>query len=283
MDIEGSCRSRGWRKGWSALCGLFFLCAVILLSAGAQAMPINEELCEVEMVVCESSLDCEYGEVCDDCGQCQLVDVSDPKQLCEGWGHTWDEMACGHYQCGVPNSCEAIIPGCDCGPMANFEEGLGCVQVDECICSSSGGTWEPSACGDAVCGVPNDCEADLGGCNCGPTATFQPGFACVAVQECCEDSGGTYEPAGDCPHVEPEKGEMGCFSPGYICLLPGWDGGSRMGDESGEESGAESGDDEEEDGDGGCSAAGAQNVGFPALALILSLLFFQVRRRRFES
>lgn len=56
----------------------------------------------------------------------------DPEQLCEDTGGTWDETACDHYTCGVPNACEAIIPGCDCGPDANFVEGEGCVADDAC-------------------------------------------------------------------------------------------------------------------------------------------------------
>ena len=56
----------------------------------------------------------------------------DAEQLCEDTGGTWDENACDHYACGVPNACEAIIPGCDCGPDANFVEGEGCVVDDAC-------------------------------------------------------------------------------------------------------------------------------------------------------
>lgn len=54
------------------------------------------------------------------------------EQLCEDTGGTWDENACDHYVCGVPNACKAIIPGCDCGPDANFVEGEGCVDDDAC-------------------------------------------------------------------------------------------------------------------------------------------------------
>lgn len=56
----------------------------------------------------------------------------DAEQLCEDTGGTWDENACDHYVCGVPNACEAIIPGCDCGADSNFVEGEGCVEDDAC-------------------------------------------------------------------------------------------------------------------------------------------------------
>ncbi len=63
----------------------------------------------------------------------------DAEQMgCEASGGTWDESACRHYQCGLPNGSAAVIPGCDCGPAANFgpsEEfpgGSGCVADDTC-------------------------------------------------------------------------------------------------------------------------------------------------------
>ena len=66
---------------------------------------------------------------------------SDDQSLCEGSGGTWDDTACGHYVCGVPNDCEAIIPGCDCGEDSNFVDGEGCVADDTCA---------TFACGDEV-------------------------------------------------------------------------------------------------------------------------------------
>lgn len=53
------------------------------------------------------------------------------QQICESQGGVWDELACGHYQCGVPQACEAIIPGCDCGPFATFTK-TGCTVLAEC-------------------------------------------------------------------------------------------------------------------------------------------------------
>ena len=52
--------------------------------------------------------------------------------LCETTGGIWDPQACGHYHCGVPQDCQAIIPGCDCGPSSNFQPGLGCQPDPAC-------------------------------------------------------------------------------------------------------------------------------------------------------
>jgi hypothetical protein len=48
------------------------------------------------------------------------------QELCEGTGGRWDPNSCGHYPCGDFPSCDAVIPGCDCGPLSNFREGEGC-------------------------------------------------------------------------------------------------------------------------------------------------------------
>ncbi|MGH1344618.1 MAG: hypothetical protein ACRBN8_23870 [Nannocystales bacterium] len=55
-----------------------------------------------------------------------------PQALCESTDGTWDPTACGDYYCGIPNDCEALDPGCDCGPDANFVDGEGCVADDAC-------------------------------------------------------------------------------------------------------------------------------------------------------
>ncbi len=58
---------------------------------------------------------------------------TDDQSLCESTGGTWDMTACGHYDCGLPNECAAVIPGCDCGTAANFVDGQGCVDDDQCL------------------------------------------------------------------------------------------------------------------------------------------------------
>jgi hypothetical protein len=52
--------------------------------------------------------------------------------LCEMTGGIWDIGSCGHYICGQPPDCDAIIPGCDCGPAGGFEPGVGCVDDPSC-------------------------------------------------------------------------------------------------------------------------------------------------------
>lgn len=96
------------------------------------------------------------------------------QELCTGTGGTWDDGACGHYMCGIPNPCDALIPGCDCGPTSNFVDGMGCVEDDECA-----GMF---ACGD-------DLECSLVGQYC---EVFFPGvkgapitYTCRAIPEAC--------------------------------------------------------------------------------------------------
>lgn len=65
-----------------------------------------------------------------------------PQDLCEATDGTWEPAACGDYVCGIPNACEAIIPGCDCGQDANFVEGEGCVPDDACATFDCGDELE---------------------------------------------------------------------------------------------------------------------------------------------
>ena len=109
--------------------------------------------------------------------------------LCESTDGTWEPGACGHYVCGIPNACEAIIPGCDCGPTANFIEDEGCVADDACVTFACGSKLECTAvaqyCVETFAGVkgapttyeclpmPDDC-ADSIDCNCLTTALMIP-------------------------------------------------------------------------------------------------------------
>lgn len=115
----------------------------------------------------------------------------DDECLCEGTAGTWDEGSCGHYSCGMPPTCEAIIPGCDCGTGRNFVAGTGCVDDatcgcsdEQCLCEGTGGTWDDGACGHYVCGVPNDCRALIPGCDCGSGQTFADGVGCADDPGC---------------------------------------------------------------------------------------------------
>jgi len=52
--------------------------------------------------------------------------------LCLETGGIWDPLACGHYWCGLPIDCTAVVPGCDCGSDGNFVDGVGCVADPGC-------------------------------------------------------------------------------------------------------------------------------------------------------
>ncbi|MCR9162823.1 MAG: hypothetical protein ACE37F_13980 [Nannocystaceae bacterium] len=108
-------------------------------------------------------------------GSSSSTGEADPQQLCEDTAGTWDEAACGDYVCGVPNDCEAIIPGCDCGPDANFVEGEGCVVDDACATFN---------CEDEVeCSVGTEyCEIGYPGVKGAP-----PTYTCLPMPEECLD------------------------------------------------------------------------------------------------
>ena len=118
------------------------------------------------------------------------------QRLCTGSGGTWDDGACGHYMCGVPNPCEALIPGCDCGPTSNFVDGMGCVEDDECA-----GMF---ACGEELeCSLAGQyCEVFFPGVKGAPvmyTCQAIPA-ACAAMPDCqCLEDNDAFPPlAGSC-------------------------------------------------------------------------------------
>ena len=114
----------------------------------------------------------------------------DAQSLCTGSGGTWDPTSCGHWTCGEAPLCDAVIPGCNCGLGSNFIEGVGCQAdstcgaTDEALCTSTGGTWDESSCGDYVCGFKPDCEAIIPGCDCGEDSNFATGTGCQADSTC---------------------------------------------------------------------------------------------------
>lgn len=54
------------------------------------------------------------------------------EEVCWVSGGFWDLGSCGHYPCGVPPDCDAIIPGCNCGPALTFQPGSGCLFDPTC-------------------------------------------------------------------------------------------------------------------------------------------------------
>lgn len=153
-----------------------------------------------------------------------------PERLCRDSGGRWDVTACGHYSCGAPNECAAVIPGCDCGEDANFVEGVGCVDdpacsplSDEELCELSDGAWDEGSCGHYVCGEFPDCDAVIPGCNCGEDANFFEGVGCVGDPVCgggdgeqalCVSTGGVWD--------ETSCGHYGCGMPPLcLAIIPG--------------------------------------------------------------
>jgi hypothetical protein len=117
----------------------------------------------------------------------------DDEFMCEYTEGTWEELSCGHYSCGNPPECAAVIPGCDCGANANFVSGEGCVadgscgsEGEEAICTSSGGTWNVDGCGHSHCGASDDCIG-VPGCTCGVDEVFDSIVGCVNDGSCCID------------------------------------------------------------------------------------------------
>lgn len=113
------------------------------------------------------------------------------QDLCEASGGTWDDTACGHYVCGEPNLCEALIPGCDCGPSMNFREGEGC-QADE-ACEAKPATF--------ACGEESVCSVDAEYCE-----VFFPGVQGASISYTCRDMPEACDEDASCECLEEELG-----------------------------------------------------------------------------
>ncbi len=61
----------------------------------------------------------------------ECTDASE-STLCYNTGGQWDLQSCGHYECGFPPPCTAVIPGCNCGPGKQYQDGVGCVPATFC-------------------------------------------------------------------------------------------------------------------------------------------------------
>jgi hypothetical protein len=189
-----------------------------------------DEGCELMPEECGDNLDNDRdGLVDEECGPDNLA-------LCVETGGVWHPEACGHYSCGQPNECAAIIPGCDCGPSSGFLEGFGCVQSPGCdatpldkqgLCEATAGRWNPSSCGDYVCGQVPLCEAVIPGCDCGPREVFVEGQGCVAWRECAPLGSWVVEPSSLDFYYLPINSLRGAVT-GYVpearaCVTVVWD------------------------------------------------------------
>ena len=189
-----------------------------------------DEGCELMPEECGDGIDNDRdGLVDEDCDADNLA-------LCVETGGVWHPESCGHYQCGLPNECAAIIPGCDCGPSSGFLEGFGCVESPSCeaptldkqgLCEATAGRWNPSSCGDYVCGQAPLCEAVIPGCDCGPREVFVEGQGCVAWRECAPFDSWVVEPGSLEFFFLPINSVRGAVS-GYVpearaCVTVVWD------------------------------------------------------------
>src|SRR5690606_20869799 len=103
-------------------------------------LPVNNEADQARLREVEGALSA-CGVLAADCncvplpsagcvdGVCQ---AADEQTLCQTTGGTWESGSCGHYACGLSPACDALIPGCDCGPEDNFQTSTGCVPDPEC-------------------------------------------------------------------------------------------------------------------------------------------------------
>jgi len=105
------------------------------------------------LLECENDAQCDDGFYCDECGQCAKDGGEEggetteegggdtPAELCEATGGKWNPNSCGDYACGMQPECEAIIPGCDCGPdMTMTPEG--CMKDPVCAGEEGGEATE---------------------------------------------------------------------------------------------------------------------------------------------
>ncbi len=157
------------------------------------------------------------GSTTDD-GSLDDTGFGDPA-ACENSGGTWHFDTCGHWTCGqqAPAVCDPPEPGCECGPTQSFESGVGCVEDPVCtgtdpesLCEQSGGDWDATACGHYACGLPNECQAAIPGCNCGGFMNFAEGEGCVSDAAC----GGGIDIGEVCDPEAPN-----CVS-GAVCCYP---------------------------------------------------------------
>ena len=149
--------------------------------------------------------------------ECEAVQAGCPGALCKATGGQWFTQEAGfcRFYCGVLGPEECLADTCRCEPGRTFEADVGCRDDMDCeaeeMCLATRGKWFPSSeciCG-FTCGRPNDCDACLDSCDCGPHRNFSPSTGCVAdimceaadQQEVCEDTGGTWQESGaSCGH-----------------------------------------------------------------------------------
>jgi hypothetical protein len=142
---------------------------------------------------------------------------ADARGLCESTGGRFDPQSCGDYVCGVRPLCQAIIPGCDCGPFATFVEGAGCVSDASCSVQCGGFAGFRCPQGSTCVDRPDDsCSPTCGGADC-------PGFCVLTRRTSCGGFVGGLCPTGelcaDDPRDDCDAMCGGADCPG-MCVAP---------------------------------------------------------------
>lgn len=78
---------------------------------------------------CNSGLECVGGACAERAGTTTPEALE--RESCENTGGEWVFESCGHYVCGLPPACAAVIPGCNCGAGRSFGS-LGCWDQPDC-------------------------------------------------------------------------------------------------------------------------------------------------------
>jgi hypothetical protein len=171
--------------------------------------------------------------------ECEAFTAACDAELCRSTGGLWFPAQAGFsgVRCGLPREDDIQLDVCLCRPGDSFTPGVGCSVDASCtredICMASRGAWHPASecfCG-FTCGVPNDCEACVDSCDCGPRRNFDPAAGCVPDEACggewqepeiCMSTGGTWVYTGSCGHYT-------CGIPNTLdpCVMPGCDCGPR--------------------------------------------------------
>jgi hypothetical protein len=124
--------------------------------------------------------------------------VVESAAICQATGGVWwscepgEPCSCGHAYCGEPNLVDpCVMPSCDCGPSANYEEYVGC-RLDA-------GCWHGAE-GDHCRGAGSDGSSCRDGLTCCPTCGIYAGCAdcmapcCPANPSCMDDGCGPPPP-----------------------------------------------------------------------------------------
>jgi hypothetical protein len=132
--------------------------------------------------------------------------------LCELTGGVWDPNSCGHYDCGQLPACDAIIPGCDCGPDMNFVEDTGCFPDETCAPAGGLTTYANDAQPilQTYCGSCHGPGFGSGGHNIATDYddAFLSSYSCAGLSK------------GECAVIRTEEGSMPPGANGTMVVTP---------------------------------------------------------------